>query len=597
VLELSFEYKPLTQTNKFKIFCKTGLLPFSDRMAGCTPATPSPPAVQEDTWLHTRPRGEPSPSNLQRPKRVRNAEFQAPPPLSLTGKAPAPERQAGNHLSSRAEDMIRRAAVKAEVIESLGSTLDNWVTSFKTDDKLEQHSEACAVVKSVLQYLDRTFLGINQGNTVGSNDLPQVMPPTGASKGTETTWSAVARRGLSAQAGTRLPTSKQSLPTKSSGSKEEREDLRILVTTDFDESGVSSGPPRQDAFRIRHQICKEFGLAYEKVPDVKVTRRGYAIRVSDQAVRSTLMTEQGKREIGRICGGVKVALPETWYTYVVPAVPNGWMGLGESGTMLNAVDLVWEEAATQAKREPVACNPSKAGPDPITGRCTWIISFREPVERFRLFCSSGLAYMRPRKARLELHTTGCQGYCTGRRCYRMDRCGRCGDRKDGHAPGPCDKQAQCANCRGPFEAGHEGCPAAPKRKNGRWVFPTRSEMKAIKRIGLQAFEEARKAAASSSADTPSQPGANTAPSRKRGLDESGTMGDTARAPTGANHEPPHANQTEQSSPVTASGDTISSRPRRTASKQISTYNVQQLTRDQWNKGDRGPPSNMEIDLE
>jgi len=122
-------------------------------------------------------------------------------------------------------------------------------------------------------------------------------------------------------------------------------------------------------------------------------------------------------------------------------------------------------------------------------------------------------------------------------------------------------------------------------------------MKAIKRIGLQAFEEARKAAASSSADTPSQPGANTAPSRKRGLDESGTMGDTARAPTGANHEPPHANQTEQSSPVTASGDTISSRPRRTASKQISTYNVQQLTRDQWNKGDRGPPSNMEIDLE
>jgi hypothetical protein len=74
---------------------------------------------------------------------------------------------------------------------------------------------------------------------------------------------------------------------------------------------TSSDPPRRDAFRIRRQIRKEFALAYEKVPDVRVTRKGYAIRASGQAVRSTLVTEQSKREIARICRGVKVALPET----------------------------------------------------------------------------------------------------------------------------------------------------------------------------------------------------------------------------------------------------------------------------------------------
>jgi hypothetical protein len=43
-------------------------------------------------------------------------------------------------------------AVKAEVMKSLGNTLDESITSFKTEDKLEQHSKASAVVKSVLEY-------------------------------------------------------------------------------------------------------------------------------------------------------------------------------------------------------------------------------------------------------------------------------------------------------------------------------------------------------------------------------------------------------------------------------------------------------------
>jgi hypothetical protein len=59
--------------------CKPGLLHFRDRMASCTPATPSPPAVQEDAWLHTRPRGEPPPSNLQRPKPGSKRRVSGPP--------------------------------------------------------------------------------------------------------------------------------------------------------------------------------------------------------------------------------------------------------------------------------------------------------------------------------------------------------------------------------------------------------------------------------------------------------------------------------------------------------------------------------------
>ncbi|KAG6094183.1 hypothetical protein E4U30_003550, partial [Claviceps sp. LM220 group G6] len=59
-----------------------------------------------------------------------------------------------------------------------------------------------------------------------------------------------------------------------------------------------------------------------------------------------------------------------------------------------------------------------------------------------------------------------------------------------HPSGQCAKPAKCANCHGPYEAGHELCPAAPKRANGEIKRPTCNKLKKIRRNGRRAYANA-----------------------------------------------------------------------------------------------------------
>ena len=45
-----------------------------------------------------------------------------------------------------------------------------------------------------------------------------------------------------------------------------------------------------------------------------------------------------------------------------------------------------------------------------------------------------------------------------------------------------------ANCWFPFPTGYEHCPAAPQRKEGRVILPTKSELKTIRRHGERSFQ-------------------------------------------------------------------------------------------------------------
>jgi hypothetical protein len=46
---------------------------------------------------------------------------------------------------------------------------------------------------------------------------------------------------------------------------------------------------------------------------------------------------------------------------------------------------------------------------------------------------------------------------------------------------------KCTNCYGPFPAGHEHCPAAPRRVKGELKRPTQNQLKAIRRIGNREY--------------------------------------------------------------------------------------------------------------
>jgi hypothetical protein len=78
---------------------------------------------------------------------------------------------------------------------------------------------------------------------------------------------------------------------------------------------------------------------------------------------------------------------------------------------------------------------------------------------------------------------------------------------------------------GPFPAGHEHCPAAPKRRNGKIIKPTKRELDSIRRQGDRSFQDTHTQAAmepalelqpQSQAPGPAINVAPTQPKRKRG---------------------------------------------------------------------------------
>jgi hypothetical protein len=532
-----------------------------------------------DSSNNTRRTEDPTPNNLQRAKRTRNVIFQSPPPLELGKEVSAAGTQAKDHLLPQVAEMTRQLALKTEVLSSLGDNLDNWVASFHGDENTQRRNVASALVGAILGHLDAAVLGRGDMSPLagswGQNTQPSqrasVNPPgtdAATTEGQGCSWAAVADRAKNAHS-TNAPRPKQSHQAKNAAAKPSQEDLRILVQTHADEEGVSTGPPRKDPFQIRARLGKAFGLSLAKVPEVRVTRKGYAIRTADLATRDKMMAEEGRREISRICAGINVTLDKRWYTYVVPGVPSILVDLLGDNCVANAADWIHDEVTAQTGKEPVSCRPGKAGSHPLTGKGTWLVSFLEPVRQFQLFGSSGPSFLRKRKEKVGLHSPGCQGYCTGRRCYRLSRCGQCGDPLDRHPPGTCDKPAQCPNCRGPFRAGHERCPAAPTRSNGKWVHPPRNALVAIRRSGHKAFEAANRTPLPTETASDGNVGTASPEDSLTEPDASSVASEEARPSA----SPDRSGSTVPATPYPQ--DT--GRPRRTVA-QPSTYNVRQMAR-------------------
>lgn len=106
---------------------------------------------------------------------------------------------------------------------------------------------------------------------------------------------------------------------------------------------------------------------------------------------------------------------------------------------------------------------------------------------FRLFDSQPAEPIR-RKQQIT-QCDKCLGYHDPRACSRAERCLRCGQ-QERHIQ--CINPPKCTNCAGPHQATYLGCPARPKRENGQLAKPTVRQLKAIRKIGQKAFEEAQK---------------------------------------------------------------------------------------------------------
>jgi hypothetical protein len=246
--------------------------------------------------------------------------------------------------------------------------------------------------------------------------------------------------------------------------------------------------------RARGVTLQGAGITLASVPLISPTRTGWAITPSDLSTRDLLSSQENIEIITRIFRAKTVKQPETWYNYAVPGVPSSFhsiSGLG-AATMISTAEIIEEEVVAQTTERPVSCRPSRYGPNPQTGKTTWIISFLTPVRLFRLFNASEPSKAIDKKTAISRYDLGCQGFCNPAKCTRYARYSIYSTRIDQYT-GPsglnCTEKVRCTNCHRPFPAGYDYCPAAPRRRNSRIIKPTKKELDALCRKGNRKYQE------------------------------------------------------------------------------------------------------------
>lgn len=451
----------------------------------------------------TRPQDPESPSNLRTAKRPKNSQGHLPPPILQIGGSVS-NLSATAAVRSQLEEDERRAKIKREVFGALATTVDQFVASCKQPEKRALALDICG---RFIQFVATSDYAANDGADyvplrVRSN-------PTASTK--SVTWAGIAQTGKNSYSGAdfrttavRAPQGKRPASSQSSDrsrstlSSGQREDRRVLITMESHRLLA-----RPEPYAVRRAICESVeGLtSAAAIPRIEPTRTGWAITPADLATHDALVAPAAVQALCQAIGATSVCLPEKWYNYAVRGVPatiRAW-----DGSHLQTCELIEDEIIAQTQQRPKSVRPSRHGANPDTGMTTWIVSFLKPVHPFSLFNSSDRARLIDKKQPITRHDPGCQGYCHPARCTRAQRCAHCGTRTDSHdGPGGpnCTHAPRCANCHGPFPAGHDNCPAAPRRHQGVTKYLTKKELAAVRRYGDRCYRDANSAAAAQAAD-------------------------------------------------------------------------------------------------
>lgn len=456
-----------------------------------------PPAAPDEAQHITEPELT-STLHPQQHKRKKTADVQPSSTIDLTGKVPATTRLptdiATTAVSTYLDELEHKTRVKKQVIKDLASWLDTFVDRYAGEHQADHRSEARTYIGKLANYLNSVAFSATMITSCAPNDQQGVDAPRSNDLGKPVTepvsWADLARSAHASNPTENIrATDKREGNSKPASVKRKgKEDNRILIRLSTEHRANRAQP-----FALRAALRREFGdlnLQLTDVPSITPTNTGWALHIATREMRDKLLEPEVKDRLGKAFNAEAVELPETWYTYAVPDVPYSFPDYTQPGIYVNTADVIADEVFIKARSRPVSCRPSRYGPDPVTGRGTWLVSFLNPVSSFRLFDSSGISRHVEKKPTIELHNPGCQGYCDRKRCNRVPRCNNCGGELRLHAGGPCDKKPMCANCKGPFPAGHEGCAAAPRRVDGRLVKPSGRERKKIRKAGARRYRAA-----------------------------------------------------------------------------------------------------------
>jgi hypothetical protein len=420
-------------------------------------------------------------------KRSQTEHITAPGTLPYGGKT-RKTTTAAVALQEGIEASISEATRTAEILKDFATRTDTFASGYKSQ-KDQQIAEAVsnAVARALVAFYQQSFA---PARSPSPPKTPHALCYASVAKSSN-------ENETGAPKGQAAP---KKIPTKPTHTS--REDHRVLVTL----PSASLLGAREETYLLRRRLVdKVNGLTMAMIPAISPTMTGWALFPSDLATRDLLLTESNQAAVLEALRGDKVSVPEVWFDYVVPLIPAAFHSI--SGEILVTQDLMLEEAFNQTGETPVRCDMSRHGANPITGKASWIISFKKKVRPFHIFNTWSQARLIDKKPRITRHAIGgCQGWCNPVKCTRAPLCGHCGSKIEGH-DGPtgenCQHGAKCANCWGPHKASHDNCPARPKTKNGRIVRPTKAEIRRIRQAGRQAALAA--AAGSTSRSTSTSP--------------------------------------------------------------------------------------------
>ena len=474
------------------------------KMAASTPKT-APQSSQNADFTH--PQDPQTPTNLNRAaKRQQKALNHVAPPRLDYGTSSNACTTASKAISSQLEAFEREARIQRDVMHSFGSTVDQFVSAYNNPDERQFAQSICEKVVTYItnslyaessNFVPISIKKASNGSSLSSSsksvtfaDLAKTLKNSGANIRPAKHDKPPGSAPTSTSGGVSVRSSASSASFKGP-SGAHKVDRRLLVTCE-----PWTLHNREQPFMLRQAlVSKVSGITLASVPLVMPTRTGWAITPSDLTVRDLLSTEENTKHVLSTFKGTGLKRPEVWFNYAIPNVPTSFFA-PEGGLVPVDAKLVSEEVAAQTTVEPTNCRPSRHGADPHSGRITWIVSFLAPTRPFRLFNTSELARQIDKKTPISRHTPGCQGFCNPSKCTRYARCSTCSVRIDQHtglSGEECTGKPRCANCHGPHTADHEHCPAAPRRKNGKLIKPTKKELDTIRKFGDRDFKDAHTA--------------------------------------------------------------------------------------------------------
>lgn len=456
-------------------------------MAPSTPQSSFPLGLEHQNASYTRPQDPTSPTNLTHriTKRHQRLNTNPPPRLNPGGDTPI-QTTASKAISSQLEAIERETRIQHTIMNDFAITVDRFVSTYKHDERKFAQDMCNDIVKFLTNSLfarSSNFVPIrvqsqpsSSTKSVSFAGLAKTLRNSGADFHSKQPGSSTpsGSRPTAISGGVSLSPGSTNSSARRVGAK--KEDRRLLITIE-----PIALLNRSEPFALRQELATKIpGISLASVPLVTPTKTGWAITPADLSTRDLL--QANAEIILQTFHGTTVKRPETWYNYAVPGVPSSFQRL--DGGLVYTAELITNEVIAQTTETPVNCRPSRHGSNPETGLTTWIISFLAPVRPFRLFNTSEPSKHIVKKPAIARHDPGCQGFCNPAKCIRYVRCSCCGIRTDQH-PGPsganCTAKARCANCHGPFPAGHDHCPAAPRRKDGRIIKPTKKELDKIRR--------------------------------------------------------------------------------------------------------------------